>query len=88
MSIGKRADVSRAVWCFGEKYGREVDAEGGGVILKWGEGGPLRKRQRGSSPETLWGGVFMRRPLGGRGAGFQRHQRGGRTGSGSGEPEP
>ena len=38
MSIGKRADVSRAVWCFGEKYGREVDAEGGGVILKWGLG--------------------------------------------------
>lgn len=45
--------MSGAVWCFGEKYGREVYAEGGGVILKWGEGGPLRKRQRGSSPESL-----------------------------------
>lgn len=51
----------------------------------WGEGGPLRKRQRGSSPETLWGGVSCEDPGAGVELGFSvpREERGRAPGPGN-----
>ena len=51
----------------------------------WGEGGPLRKRQRGSSLETLWGGVSCEDPGAGVELGFSvtREERGRAPGRGT-----